>query len=233
MLGRGQIAVVEYSLYIKDTGELVDTTSEAEAKLYKKYIEGASYEPEVIVVGEGRFFSGFEESLESCEVGPEREFEIPPEKAYGFRDPAKVKTFPRRIFEKQNVRPEVGREVRVNGDVGRILAVEGGRVIVDFNHPLAGKALRLKIRVVKVVEDPTEAVKHMVKRRLKGVKLEDIKVVLEGEQGRVLVELPREFRVGRDVQYAKAFAAHDILKYVKGMKEVVFLDRFTSDELRG
>ncbi|MEM4775340.1 MAG: FKBP-type peptidyl-prolyl cis-trans isomerase [Sulfolobales archaeon] len=233
MIEKGQIAVIEYSLYVKDAGELVDTTSEAEAKLYKKYVEGAVYEPEVVVVGEGRFFQGFEESLENCDVGVEKEFEIPPEKGYGFRDPTKVKTFPRRVFEKQNIRPEVGKEVRINNDIGRILAVEGGRVIVDFNHPLAGKVLKLKIRVVKVINDPAEAVKYLVKRRVKGLKPDEIKVRIEEEQGRAIVELPREFRVGRDVQYAKALAAYDVLKYVKNLREVVFLDRFTRDELRG
>ncbi|MEM2308189.1 MAG: FKBP-type peptidyl-prolyl cis-trans isomerase [Sulfolobales archaeon] len=232
VIGKGQVAVVEYSLYVKDTGELIDTTSEVEAKLYKKYVEGALYEPEVVVVGEGRFFQGFEESLENCDIGIEKEFEIPPEKGYGFRDPTKVKTYPRRVFEKQNIRPEVGKEVRINDDIGRILAVEGGRVIVDFNHPLAGKTLKLKIRVVKVVDDPIEAVKYLVKRRVRGVKLDEVKVGIE-EQSRAVVELPREFRVGRDIQYSKALAAYDILKHVKNLKEVVFLDRFTSDELRG
>lgn len=233
MIGKGQIAVVDYSLYVKDTEELIDTTSEAEAKLYKKYVEGAIYEPEVVIVGEGRFFQGFEESLEMCEVGVEKEFEIPPEKGYGFRDPTKIKTFPRRIFEKQNIRPEVGKEVRVNDDIGRILAVEGGRVIVDFNHPLAGKALKLKIRVLKVVSDPVEAVRYLVKRRVKSIRVDDIKVNMEVDQSRAAVELPKEFRVGRDIQYAKALAAYDILKHVRNVKEVVFLDRFTSDELRG
>ncbi|MCS7098792.1 MAG: FKBP-type peptidyl-prolyl cis-trans isomerase [Sulfolobales archaeon] len=233
MVEKGRVAIVEYSLFAKDTGELIDTTSEAEAKLYRKYVSEAVYEPEVVVVGEGRFFPGFEESLEKCEVGVEREFEIPPEKGYGFRDPAKVKTFPRRIFEKQNLRPEVGREVRINGDVGRILAVEGGRVIVDFNHQLAGKVLKLKMRVIKVLEDPVEIVKYLVKRRLRGAKVDNIGVDIEKERGRVVVELPREFRVGREIQYAKTLIAYDILKNVKEVKEVVFLDRFTIDELRG
>lgn len=233
MLEKGQIAIVEYSLYVKDTGELIDTTSETEAKLYRKYIEGAVYEPEVVVVGEARFFQGFEESLVKCEIGREEEFEIPPEKAYGGRDSAKVKILPRRMFEKQNVRPEVGKEVRINDETGRILAVEGGRVIVDFNHPLAGKTLKLKIKVTKVVSEPEEAVKYLVKRRVRGVKLDDIKVSIEGEPARISVELPKELRVARDVQYAKVLAAYDIIRYVKNVKEVVFLDRFSSDEIRG
>ncbi len=233
MVEKGRVAIVEYSLFVKDTGELVDTTSEVDAKLYKKYVEGAVYEPEVVVVGEGRFFQGFEESLASCEEGKEAEFEIPPEKAYGPRDPSKVKIYPRRLFEKQNVRPEIGREVRINDESGRILAVEGGRVVVDFNHPLAGKTLKLKIKVLKVVTDPVEAVKYLVKRRFRGVKIDNISVNVDRESGKVTVELPKEIRVGRDVQYAKALAAYDILRHVEGVKEVLYIDRFTSDELRG
>lgn len=233
MLSRNQIAVVEYSIYVKDTGELVDTTSEAEAKLNRKYVEGGIYEPEVVVIGEGRFFQGFEEALMSCKEGGEVEVEVPPEKAFGPRDPSKVRTFPRRLFERQNVRLEVGREVRINGEVGKILAIEGGRVVVDFNHPLAGKTLKLKLRVIKVVRDPAEAVRYLVKRRLRGVKPEDIAVKVDLASRQATVEVPKMFRVSREIQYLKSLAAYDILKYVEGVSEVVFIDRFTRDEVEG
>ncbi len=233
MLSKNQVAIVEYSIYIKDTGELVDTTSEAEAKLNRKYVEGSIYEPEVVVVGEGRFFQGFEEALTSCKESEEVEFEVPPEKAFGPRDPGKIRTFPRRLFERQNVKLEVGKEVRIDGELGRILAIEGGRVVVDFNHPLAGKTLKLKLKVLRVVNDPTEAIRYLVKRRLRGVKPEDILVKVNPESGQATIEIPRRFRVSSEIQYLKSLAAYDILKYVKGVNEVVFVDRFTRDEIEG
>jgi peptidylprolyl isomerase len=233
VLAKNQIAVVEYSIYVKDTGELVDTTSEVEAKLNRKYVEGAIYEPEVVVVGEGRFFQGFEEALASCREGEEVEVEVPPEKAFGPRDPSRIRTLPRRIFERQNVKPEVGKEVRIDGELGRILAIDGGRVVVDFNHPLAGKALKLKLKVVKIVNDPAEAIRYLVKRRLRGVKPEEIVVRVDAASGQAIVEIPKRFRISSEIQYLKSLAAYDIFKYVEGVNEVVFIDRFTRDEVEG
>jgi len=233
VLSKNQIAVVEYSIYLKDTGELVDTTSEVEAKLNRKYVEGGIYEPEVVVIGERRFFQGFEEALTSCKEGEEVEVEVPPEKAFGPRDPSKIRTFPRRLFEKQGVKLEVGKEVRINGELGRILAIEGGRVVVDFNHPLAGKTLKLKLKVIKIVSDPAEAVRYLVKRRLRGVKPEDIVVRVDPVSGQATVEVPKRFRLSSEIQYLKSLAAYDILKYVEGINEVVFVDRFTRDEVEG
>jgi peptidylprolyl isomerase len=233
VLAKNQVAIVEYSIYVKDTGELVDTTSEVEAKLNRKYVEGAIYEPEVVVVGEGRFFQGFEEALAYCREGEEVEVEVPPEKAFGPRDPSKIKIFPRRVFERQNVKPEVGKEVRINGELGRILAIEGGRVVVDFNHPLAGKTLKLKLKVVKVVNEPTEAIRYLVKRRLRGAKPEDIVVKMDAASKQAIIEVPRRFRISSEIQYLKSLAAYDIFKYVEGVSEVVFIDRFTRDEVEG
>jgi peptidylprolyl isomerase len=233
VLAKNQVAIVEYSIYVKDTGELVDTTSEVEAKLNRKYVEGAIYEPEVVVVGEGRFFQGFEEALAYCREGEEVEVEVPPEKAFGPRDPSKIKIFPRRVFERRNVKPEVGKEVRINGELGRILAIEGGRVVVDFNHPLAGKTLKLKLKVVKVVNEPTEAIRYLVKRRLRGAKPEDIVVKMDAASKQAIVEVPRRFRISSEIQYLKSLAAYDIFKYVEGVSEVVFIDRFTRDEVEG
>jgi peptidylprolyl isomerase len=233
VLAKNQVAIVEYSIYVKDTGELVDTTSEVEAKLNRKYVEGAIYEPEVVVVGEGRFFQGFEEALAYCKEGEEVEVEVPPEKAFGPRDPSKIKTFPRRVFERRNVKPEVGKEVRINGELGRILAIEGGRVVVDFNHPLAGKTLKLKLKVVKVVNEPTEAIRYLVKRRLRGAKPEDIVVKMDTASKQAIVEIPKRFRISSEIQYLKSLAAYDIFKYVEGVSEIVFIDRFTRDEIEG
>ncbi|MCD6278120.1 MAG: FKBP-type peptidyl-prolyl cis-trans isomerase, partial [Desulfurococcales archaeon] len=152
----GDMVLIEYSVFIKETGELVETTSETVAKLHKKYREGEAYGLEAVVIGEGRFVEGFEEALKNAEVGSEYEVDIPPEKAYGPRDGSKVKTFSRRVFIRNNIVPEVGKEVTINNVTGRIIAVEGGRVVVDFNHPLAGKTLKFKFKVLKKVEDAIE-----------------------------------------------------------------------------
>ncbi|RLG84035.1 MAG: peptidylprolyl isomerase [Thermoprotei archaeon] len=230
-LSDGDIVLVDYSIFVKGTGELVETTSEAVAKLHRKYREGVIYEPEVVVVGEGRLVRGFEEALRNAEIGKEYEIEVPPEKAYGERDSSKVKTYSRRLFLRNNIIPEIGKEVRINNQVGRIIAVEAGRVVVDFNHPLAGKTLIIKFKVVKKIEDIAEKIKYLLKRRIKELDVNKIKV--EVKDDKVTIELPKEFRLADGIQLIKLLTSRDITKWIKGISEITFIDRFLRSEFEG
>ncbi|MCD6323762.1 MAG: FKBP-type peptidyl-prolyl cis-trans isomerase, partial [Desulfurococcales archaeon] len=204
------------------------------AKLYKKYDEGREYSPELFIVGEGRYVKGIEEAVKNAEeVGKEYEVEIPPNKGYGERDPSKVKVFSRKVFLKNNVVPEVGKEVTIGNATGRIVAVGGGRVTVDFNHPLAGKTLLFKFKIVKKLEDLVEKVKHLIKRRVKKVNTDEIKVSQDEDAGSVEVELPKDMRVADGVNILKYLVAKDILKWIEGVKEVRFIDRFSKEEFQG
>ncbi len=231
-LSDGDIVLVDYSIFVKETGELVSTTSEAVAKLHKKYREDEVYEPDVVIIGEGRLVKGFEEALRNAEVGKEYKIEVPPDKAYGERDRNKIRTYPRRLFLRNNIVPEVGKEVTIDRRTGRIIAVEAGRVLVDFNHPLAGKTLVIKFKVIKKLEEPQEKIKYLIKRRIKRLKLEDIKVELS-EGGKTSIELPKEYRLAEGIQLIKLLSSRDIIKWVGNINEVAFIDRFEKNEFEG
>ena len=230
----GDMLLVDYAIYVKETGDLIDTTNAATAKQFKKYEEGRVYEPELVIVGEGRLIKGFEEALFGVEeFNRGYEVEVPPEKAYGVRDPDRVKVFPARIFLKNNVVPEVGREVTVNDNVGRVIAVTGGRVTVDFNHPLAGKTLRVWFAVVRKLEGLEEQIKHLVKRRVRNVDVNSLKLTLRADEGVAEIELPREHRLSENIQITKYLVSRDVLRWLEGFKEVVFIERYSSSEFRG
>jgi len=230
----GDMVLADYSLFIKETGELVETTREDIAKLYKRFEEGKEYVPELFIIGEGRYVKGIEEAVRRAEeFGREYEVEVPPEKAYGPRDPKKVRVLSRKMFLKNNIVPEVGKEVTLGNSTGRVIAVGGGRVTVDFNHPLAGKALVFKFRLIKKVEDPVERIKYLVKRRIKKLRLEDLKVSLSMDEGRVEIELPKDFRLMDGVNILKYLIAKDITSWIGGVREVIFADRFLAEEFRG
>ncbi len=230
----GDMVLVEYSLFVKETGELVETTREDIAKLYKKHEEERVYGPELFIIGEGRYVKGIEEAVRSAdELGKEYEAEIPPAKGYGERDPSKVKVLSRKVFLKNNVVPEVGKEVTVGNASGRIVAIGGGRVTVDFNHPLAGKTLVFKFKILKKLEDVAEKVKYLIKRRVKRAGLDEIKVTLNSQEGIVEIELPKGMRVAEGVGILKYLVAKDILKWINAVNEVKFIDRFAKDEFQG
>jgi peptidylprolyl isomerase len=224
---KGDMLLVEYSVFVKESGELVETTSEEIAKQHKKFTEGEVYEPELVIIGEGRVIEGFEEALKEAEIGKEYEVEIKPEKAYGERDLKKIKIIPRREFLKANIVPEVGKIVEVGGLIGRIVSVEGGRIRVDFNHPLAGKRLIYKFKILKKIIDAAEKIKYLVKRHLKTLKPDEIKAEIDEEEGKVTIELPQKVYTLERIQIIKMLVANDIMKFIEGMKEVVFVERYT------
>lgn len=107
-------------------------------------------DPASFEVGDGTLPAGFERCLLGLSAGDERRFRLPPEQAFGAGSPANVMTVARRRFPAA-VTPEPGLVVDfgvAGGSLpGVVTAVEGDRVTVDFNHPLAGRELIFAVAI--------------------------------------------------------------------------------------
>ncbi len=158
----GDMVLIDYIARIKDTGEVFDTTKEEVAKQAGIFDSNYKYRPLPVLIGAGFVIKGLEEALKNMEVGQSKKIEIPPEKAYGERDERLVKLIPESNFRDNNIEPIVGKYVQINNLTGKIVSVSGGRVKVDFNHPLAGKVVEYEVSVVKKVEDEAEKAKEIV-----------------------------------------------------------------------
>lgn len=220
--------LIDYVIRVRDTDELVDTTLEEVAKKESKYDAEKVYEPLLVIVGENRVIRGLEEHIESFgEVGKELSVEIPPEKAYGSRDSSRVRIVSIRELAKNNIVPEVGKTVELSGQVGVVRAVTGGRVLIDFNHPLAGKTLLCSYRIVRIVEDDVEKVKLLLHRRYKRIPAERFNISVNPSDGSITIELPREVYMDRDIQLVKALVVEEIYKYIGKYSTVVYVERYT------
>lgn len=227
---KNSFVLINYVLRAKDTNELIDTTIEEVAKNENKYEPDKAYEPLLVIVGENRVIQGLEEHIESvAEPGQEYEIEIPPEKAYGHRDPSKVKVMSLGTLLRRNITPEVGKTIEIDGQIGMVKAISGGRVLVDFNHPLAGKTLICKYKVVKVIEDVAEKVKWLLHRRYRKAPLDRFNVTVDLEKKTISVELPREIYFDRDLQLVKALVAEEVYKYLSDYKTVVYVEKYEKE----
>lgn len=109
--------------------------------------------PATFRVGDGNLPPGFEAPLKGLTDGDSGSYEITPEHAFGQRNPQNVQLMKREDFEAEA--PEVGM-VMSFADVGGgelpgvIASVDGDRVEVDFNHPLAGRTLTFEVEVIEV-----------------------------------------------------------------------------------
>lgn len=185
----GDLVYVDYDVWIVHPDgreDLFDTTSKELAEEHEKFDENRSYEPQPLVVGKGRIFPGWEESLRSAKVGVKATVEIPPDKGAGERDPRLVELHSIREFVRKEITPEVGKEVILGKKKGVITAVTAGRVRVDFNNPLAGRTLKYDYTVTKRAKSVEERVKGIME--MDYGKTEEFEVKVIGQD--VVIKLP-------------------------------------------
>lgn len=103
--------------------------------------------------GYGGALPKVEEALEGCAVGDSVEVTLTPAEAYGELDPDLVVTQPEENFPPEA--RELGTRLDAEGPDGRVLhftvsQVENGMIMVNGNHPLAGKHLRFVMEVLDI-----------------------------------------------------------------------------------
>ena len=143
----GDIITLDYEG--RTDGELFDTTLEEVAKADDVHEEGHLYEPITVIIGEGRLVTGFDAALKKAKVGEASEATLPPDEAYGQRDPKLIETMSRKRFDRAcpDAKGYSGEELEIEGRHAHLVAIYGSRVRVDFNQHLAGKELVFKFTV--------------------------------------------------------------------------------------
>lgn len=109
--------------------------------------------PLTFKVGEGQVIPGFDNAVIGMEIEEEKEFSILPEEAYGMPDERLFQEVPRQALP-SDPKPEKGMTLVMRtpqGDLPVMISeVKEDSVILDLNHPLAGRILTFKIKVLKI-----------------------------------------------------------------------------------
>jgi FKBP-type peptidyl-prolyl cis-trans isomerase 2 len=108
-------------------------------------------EPLTVTLGQGQLIPGFENGLMGMTVGDTKTVEIEPENAYGSHNP---------MLKQEIGKDQVPQDVKVgdmlqgmsqNGPISvRIEEIKESTVVIDMNHPLAGKKLIFDLEVISV-----------------------------------------------------------------------------------
>jgi len=215
----GDVVYIDFVGRIKDTNEIFDLTNEEVAKKEGIYNPNYSYKPIPVVVGFGMVVKGLDEALLGMNVGEEKVIEVPPEKAFGYRNENLVKTFNLSDFKKQDVEVKPGEYVNINGILGKVISVSGGRVMVDFNHPLAGKTLVYSVKIVKKVEDEVEKVKAVLELYFKDSSKFEVK---EDKESDAIIIIDKE-KILNTENKKELF---DIISKIIEKKRLIFMDIF-------
>lgn len=140
MIRNGMKVSLEYTVYLED-GTEIDTNVGAD--------------PLVFVYGSNQIFPALEQALMGLKVGDSKQVNLNPDEAYGPVVPEAYREVDAEAVPAQF--RYVGAVLGVQDPAGgvypiRVHQVNDQKIVLDFNHPLAGKALRFNVKVLHVGE---------------------------------------------------------------------------------
>lgn len=153
---------INYVGRAKATGEVFDLTRESDARKNDIYDEKKKYGPVLTILGGGMVIPGVGRELMKMKVGEKREFDVGPGDALGPRKPELIKVISISKFTEQKITPFPGLVLNIDGRNAKVRSVSGGRVMMDYNHPLAGKELHYEVEVVEQVNEPVKMVESLL-----------------------------------------------------------------------
>lgn len=111
-------------------------------------------DPLKFTAGSGQVIKGFDDAVMDMKPGDKKTVTIPVHEAYGERREDMFMEYPAADFP-ADMQPAVGMELQMGDDSGNVfpvvvVEVNGDTVVLDANHPLAGKELIFEVELVAI-----------------------------------------------------------------------------------
>ena len=148
MIEANKVVSIDYTV-MDETQTVVDTT---EGRTPLAYLHGAN-----------NIIPGLEKALNGKKVGDDFEAIIEPQDTYGEHNPAMIQSVPVSAFKDVETL-EIGMTFTAQGPEGEVHVVvtdiQDEQATIDANHPLAGKTLTFKVRVLDVRDASEDEISH-------------------------------------------------------------------------
>ena len=218
----GTIVELNYTARELSKNEVFDTTIEEVAIKEGVFAKNKKYMAMVVVVGENELPEPLENALKEMNNGEEKTVRLSPEQAFGKRSPELVAVAPLKEFRQRKIQPVPGLVVELDGRIGRVQSVSGGRVRIDFNHPLAGKEIEYKVKIEKVIEKPKEQLQALFEKYFSSVPEKERSIT----QKEGTVEVKISGKSAENLAHAKQLFAEKATKHIKGIEKLRFVEEF-------
>ena len=200
-------------------GSVFRVSSEEDAKKAGIYEEEKAkqgyYTPEFVIVGKPGFLNeGLTETLENMNYFEKKSVRIPPTKAFGRRDPQKIERIGIAKFRKMNEgkNPEFGQEFvkKGTGQRGVVSNITQGKVIVDYNHPLAGQSIDYNVEVIDKIESFNDKIEYfMISKGIPKENISDFQIDYDSKSKDLEITIPKQF-LFQNLTYVKFGLAMDL-----------------------
>ena len=186
-------------------GKIFRVSSEEDAKkagIFEEEKAGQGYyTPEFVIIGKPGFLNeGLTETVKEMNYFEKRSVRIPPTKAFGKRDPQKIERIGIAKFRKLNEgkNPELGQDFVKQGPQGNqrgtVIRVTQGKVIVDYNHPLAGQNVDYNLEVINKIEDFGEQIEYfMLSKGIPQNSVKEFKMTFTPNDKTISFDVPKTF----------------------------------------
>ena len=123
-------------------------------KVDDKIVDKSGEEPFQFMMGKSQVIQGLEQGIVGMHVGEKKTLFISPDMAYGKQQQELIKTMDKEVIKNPEETVE-GASVTVQTSsgtpyTGKILEVLPHKLVIDFNHPLAGKTLEFELTVLAI-----------------------------------------------------------------------------------
>ncbi|MCL4378990.1 MAG: peptidylprolyl isomerase [Candidatus Marsarchaeota archaeon] len=159
----GDFLEVEYSAWDAATNDLIATTDEKLAKEKGIFNKDSSYGPTLVILGSNSVIKGLDRELRGMNLNEMKKFTFKPEDAFGSRHEELVRVMPLSDFRARELNPYPGMRVEVENMAATVKSVNSGRVVVDANHPYAGRDITYEVRIVGNITEPAQRVEALGK----------------------------------------------------------------------
>ncbi len=155
---KGDFIEIDFTGRIKD-GNIFDTTIKSVAEEEK--LDSKNVKPFILSVGSDMLPKGFDDDLIGKDIEKKYSVNVSPEKGFGLRNKSLVKMVPTKLFYEQKIMPQRGMQLALDDQVVKIISVSGGRTLVDFNGPLAGREIIYDYKINRLINDEKEKINSL------------------------------------------------------------------------
>ncbi len=208
-------------------GRAFYATNKKDAIREKIYEDKKQYTPDLILVGEkGFLFDTITVDMEkgTWKVGDEKTFDLTAEQAFGKRDGTKIRQMGAREFKKKTGKDaKLGEEYRdpKSQERGYVIRMNQGRVLVDLNHPLAGKEVTYTVKVVDKMTEEKEILNAILVKNGPGINPELFKITRKDKD--IEIEIPQAY-MWSNLMYFKLQVGLEMTRYVPNVERVRFIE---------
>ena len=222
----GKMVLVNFTGRVVASNAIFETTEEKKAIEAGAFDQHKKYAPELIVVGSGEMLKPLEEALGKMNIGEGKKIVLKPQEAFGERNQKLIGIVPLHDFQERKINPSPGLMIEMNDRVGKVQSVSGGRVRVDFNHPLAGKEVEFELKIEKELKGTEEKIQGLFEKFFGVIPESEKKLLIKEDR----VEISLDPKYAQAVAPVKKAFSEIITKNVKGITSVKFTEEFKAEK---